>query len=83
MMFCCVFADNYVTGLCPQGFLSGSYGIGTCYLMFQQPVSLAFAIQNCRSYGAYLLTIETALEQQFVKDFVGNNSATGKNANIS
>ena len=79
----CVLADNYVTGLCPQGFLSGAYGIGSCYLMFQLPVSLSYAIQSCRGYGAYLLTIETALEQQFVKDFIGNNSAAGKTSNFS
>lgn len=75
-------SQNYVTGLCPQGFLSGSYGVGSCYLMFTNPVPMAQAVLTCRSYGALLLTIETSIEQQFVKNFVQNNTVPGDNSVI-
>jgi len=74
---CVCLTENYVTGLCPQGFLSGSYGVGSCYLIFTNKVPMAQAVLRCRSYGALLLTIETAAEQQFIKNFVQNNTVPG------
>jgi hypothetical protein len=73
-------SQKYVTGLCPQGFLSGSYGVGSCYLLFQTPASMAEAVLVCRSYSALLLTIETASEEQFVQSFVQNNTQPGQDS---
>lgn len=77
-----IVSQNYVTGLCPQGFLSGSYGVGSCYLMFTNPVPMAQAVLTCRGYGALLLTIETGIEQQFIKNFVQNNTIPGDDSVI-
>jgi len=45
--------------------------------MFTNPVPMAQAVLTCRGYGALLLTIETGIEQQFIKNFVQNNTIPG------
>jgi len=45
--------------------------------MFTNPVPMAQAVMACRGYGALLLTVETSIEQQFIKNFVQNNTVPG------
>ena len=57
-----------MTGACPPGFVSGSYGLGFCY-MFVENVELTFgeALTHCHeNYGALPVIIESSLEEAFV-----------------
>lgn len=70
-----VVSQNLITGLCPTGFLSGSFGTGSCYLFFAVPVNRNGAQILCRENKAYLLTIESSFEQDFIINFIQNNTA--------
>lgn len=62
-----------VTGVCPQGFTAGTYGLGTCYAAFYNPVSFAVAAFYCRdNFVANLVSIGSLAEEQFLSNFVSN-----------
>lgn len=64
---------NIVTGLCPTGFISATYGVGSCYIVYKEMQQMGQAVLNCRdNHAATIVSIETELEENFIKSLVAN-----------
>ena len=77
---------TFVTGLCPTGFISGTYGVGSCYILYKEKLQMGNAVLRCRDdHAATLISIETDLEEEYIKSMVRNISSEYKvfNAEIS
>jgi hypothetical protein len=72
--------SNLVTGICPNGSISGVYGVGSCYIFHRdERVQMAQAVIKCRDlYSAGLLKIQTELEDRFIKNWIFNNTKPGE-----
>lgn len=68
-----------VTGICPEGFISGVYGVGSCYVIHRdEKIQFAQAAIRCRdNYQAELLRIESTQEDEFVRNSVLQLQRTG------
>ena len=68
---------QFVTGLCPPGFVSASYGVGSCYIVYKERVQMGQAVLRCRDdHAATIVSIETELEESFIKTLVANVTGT-------
>ena len=75
-----VVPDTIVTGSCPDGFTPAKYGVGNCYLIspYEPLKQFGQSGMDCWSlYGAMLLTIENANEEEYVASFLYNNTGLG------
>src|SRR6218665_1878816 len=62
------FADQVVTGSCPQGFSVGTYGVGKCYLVMRDSVPMAVAALRCQTdFNAILVQIRNILEDSYLR----------------
>ena len=60
---------NSVTGICPTGMLAGTYGVGSCYMIRRELVSMGVAELRCRrDFDAHLISIETEIEERFIRN---------------
>lgn len=73
-----LFLAQYVTGTCPDGFVPGTYGVGSCYIAHRELLQMAQAVIRCRDlYSARLLNIQSEQEDRFIKGFLLNNTMSG------
>lgn len=66
-----------MTGMCPLGFAPGTYGVGSCYIVHREQLQMGQAVIRCRDSDAKLLSIQSELEDSFIKKFVLNSSLSG------
>lgn len=64
-----IYNSNSVTGICPTGMLAGTYGVGSCYMIRRELVSMGVAELRCRrDFDAHLISIETEIEERFIRN---------------
>lgn len=71
-------SSRVVTGLCPQGFTAGSYGVGKCFLLIRDATPMASAALRCQTeYSSLLLQIKSIVEEQFLRTFLSSIATSG------
>lgn len=67
-----------MTGICPQGFAAGTYGVGKCYLVLRDLVPMAVAALRCQTdFNAILVQIRNILEDSYLRTLLSSAASSG------
>lgn len=70
-------AQGVVTGICPQGFMAGTYGVGKCYLVIRNLASMAVAALRCQTeYNTQLVQIRNDVEEAYLRSILSSPGDT-------